>query len=298
MSEDTHEPLYQNLQVEKGEHSTATISAEIPVSVVDAHRSGALKALSKDIDLPGFRKGHVPEAMVVERLGEQAILEETAQRVLAHAYPHILQEQKLDAVGRPEVTITKLAPGNPIEFKIGTALYPDITLPDYKKVAADTLKKQDDPEKVAVTDKEFEAELTRLREALAEKPEKEGDKPELPELTDEFVQKLGDFKTVDQFKETMRGQVLREKKRKEYEKRRIALVDALLAKSTFAIPGVFVDGELDKMMGEFGENVARMGMSMEDYLKKVEKTEADLRTEWRPDAEKRARLQLVLLESI
>lgn len=296
MQDEPQTPLYENLTIQREKGSRAVITGEIPTTVINERRGAAVRALGREVELPGFRKGHVPEATLIERLGEQRILEEILERALSDAYPVILLEHKLDAIGRPAITITKMAAGNPIGFKIETALYPNVTLPDYTKIAADTLKKSDDPDKVAVSDEELEQELTRLREAFAEKPEKEGEKPVVPELTDEFVQKLGDFKTVDQFKTTLREQVLREKKRKELEKRRIALVDALIAKTSVDIPEVFTDGELDKMMNEFGENVTRMGMSMEDYLKKIEKSEEDLRTEWRPDAEKRAKLQLILLE--
>lgn len=294
--EHSHPKQYENLTVTREAPSSAVITGDITLDAVAAERGRALKALAKNFTAPGFRKGHVPEATMVSELGEQRILEEVAERVLAHAYAHIIENEKLDAVGRPEVTITKLAPGNPIGFRIKTALYPEITLPDYTKLAAGALKKHDDPEKVTLTDAELEVEIARLREALAEKPETEGGKPVLPDLTDEFVQKLGDFKTVEQFTTTLREQALREKKRKAHEARRLSIVDSVLDKTKVEVPDLFIESELDKMVGEFSENVSRMGMNMEDYLKNTGKTLDGIKKEWRSDAEKRAKLQLVLTD--
>ena len=54
------------------------------------------------------------------------------------------------------------------------------------------------------------------------------------------------------------------------------------------------DSELEKILGQMNEDVKRYGMSMEDYLKRINKTEDDVRRELRDQATKRARLQLVL----
>ena len=48
--------------------------------------------------------------------------------------------EKLDVIGRPEITITKIAKGNPLGFKIKTALAPKLTLPDYRTIAREINK--------------------------------------------------------------------------------------------------------------------------------------------------------------
>ena len=60
------------------------------------------------------------------------------------------------------------------------------------------------------------------------------------------------------------------------------------------MPKVLVENELDKMEGQFKSDIAGMGLQPEDYLKHIKKTWSDLRAEWRPDAEKRAKIQIVL----
>ena len=49
----------------------------------------------------------------------------------------IPDDEKLDVVGRPELVITKMAPGSPVEFTAKYALLPEVGLPDYKKIAAE-----------------------------------------------------------------------------------------------------------------------------------------------------------------
>jgi trigger factor len=59
---------------------------------------------------------------------------------------------------------------------------------------------------------------------------------------------------------------------------------------------VFIEGEVSQMVATFEERVTRAGMTMEDYLKQIDKSYEDIRKEWRPDAEKRAKLQIIFNE--
>ncbi len=87
----------------------------------------------------------VPEDMLLKTVGEMAILEETAEIALAKEYGNIITETSLKPITRPEISVTKLAPGIPLEFKIMLILEPEIELPDYKKLAKEI--KEGDKEK-------------------------------------------------------------------------------------------------------------------------------------------------------
>ena len=92
------------------------ISAIVPAEVFASYQKKALENIAKNIELPGFRKGHVPEKMLESRIGDAVILEEMAELAISRAYAEILIGEKIDALGRPEVRITKIAKGNPLEF--------------------------------------------------------------------------------------------------------------------------------------------------------------------------------------
>jgi len=108
---------------------------DLKFAIYEVFPTGRYKNLNEDIKVDGFRKNMVPENVLAAKVGEFVIDQETAELALSRAYMNILIDRKIDAIGRPQVTITKLARGNPLEFKIITAVVPEVKLPDYKKIA-------------------------------------------------------------------------------------------------------------------------------------------------------------------
>jgi FKBP-type peptidyl-prolyl cis-trans isomerase (trigger factor) len=291
---------YENVEIKELPGSEIEITGEVPVRIVESHRSRAVKQLTKELELPGFRKGHVPEATAIEHVGEQALLQQIAEDAIGKVYADIVMDNKLEVVGRPAVTITKLAAGNPIGFKIQSAVFPEVKLPDYHKLAKAAVKKEDDPEKVEVTDNDLDEELKRLQSMLTKPGEKGEDgkegEPVTPEINDAFAQSLGEFKNLDELKAKIKEGMAIEKKQKTIDKRRLAIVDSIIAKTKMEVPAVFIDGELNQMAASFEDRVKRAGMEMDVYLKEAGKTMEELRKEWRVDAEKRAKMQLIFNE--
>ena len=111
------------------------IRGEINVADLESHRKGVIEKLQERVDLPGFRKGHVPENIIRERVGPIAILEDMAIEAIKSVYPAIIVEHKIAAIDRPEVTLTKIAEGSSLEFVIKQAVIPKVKLPDYKDIA-------------------------------------------------------------------------------------------------------------------------------------------------------------------
>lgn len=294
---------YSNITIEQKEDSQLCITGEIPVERAHTYRDRAIARLGQDASIPGFRKGKVPPSMIAERLGEATIWNEIASLALADAYPNIIEEEKLNVVGRPQITITKLAPENPIGFSIAVSVLPEFTLPDYAKVAKDALSSVTDSEEIS--DGEIQKTIKTVRENHAhaqwhqDHPDdhshdheiKEGD---LPVFDDAFVQSLGNFPTTSDFTEAIKRQLASEKSRTLMEKRRMAIAEALVEKTPFAVPLPFVESELNKMTAEFESSIGRMGMSVDEYLKHAEKDIASIRNEWKAEATKRAKLQIIV----
>ncbi len=283
------------------------ISATIAADTLNKYRERAIKTLGENVEVPGFRKGHVPADMLLGHLGEERVMDKASTLALTELYPEIIKELNIDAIGSPKIEVKKLAKDNPMEFVATTAIMPEIKLPDYKKIAKKVFEKK---EEVAVTDKEVEETLTHIRRQRAqiesyEKQKSEGaEKPEipeiddknLPELTDEFVQTLGDFKTVADFEKKVRENILEEKKLKEIERKRIETVEQIIKESDIILPQIMIDQEIHRIEHQVEAEVAQTGTKMEDYLKNIGKTIEELRKEWAPEAEKRAKLQLILNE--
>ena len=145
--------MYQNIKITPLPQSETQIEGEITAEAISHFKDHAIKHFREELDIPGFRKGHVPEKIVIEKIGELAILEEAGEMALQECYASILKENKIDPLGPPKVAITKLALGSPMSFRINTAIYPEFSLKDYKKIAKEINEKKD---VVSVSEKEIE----------------------------------------------------------------------------------------------------------------------------------------------
>ncbi|MGB8815862.1 MAG: trigger factor [Minisyncoccia bacterium] len=268
--------------------------AEISAENIASYKDRAFKHLSEKITLPGFRQGHAPEKIIKDKVGELAILEEAVHIAIDDGLVELIVESVPNFLGRPDVSITKLAVGSPIEIKITIVTAPEIKLPDYKKIAE---KENAKPiEKIETNEKEVEEAVSQLLKMFAGevKGDDKNKEPKIPELNEEFVKKIGNFKSVDDFKEKIKENILKEKEQRVGDKRKMSILEAIIEKSEIKMPKVLVENEIDKMQAQFEEDIKKSGLKSEDYLKHIKKSWEDLRKEWFSDAEKRAKLQLVL----
>lgn len=158
------------LRVKKLPKSEIEIEGELGAEAFESYFTKALKKLGEAFEIDGFRKGKVPESVLVSNIPEIRILEEMAEMALAEHYPKIIADEKLDAISRPEISITKLARKNPLGFKIQTAVLPTIKLPNYKNIAKDVnLRKENKEKDFSVTEKEMEDTIMDIRKSRAPK---------------------------------------------------------------------------------------------------------------------------------
>lgn len=276
----------------KGE---VTVEVEVDVKLVDSYKDQAIKDYQSEVEIDGFRKGHVPANIIVEKVGEMALFEKCAYKALNNIIPVLVTEEKIDALTQPSVSITKLAPGSPVTFKMTVTLMPELTLPDYKSIAKSVETKKAE----AATDKELEEYIDYIRKQRRDsiamsKNEKIDEKAPLPELDDAFVKTLGDFKNVDDFKKQLKENMSSSKEQKEHERRRLEIIEKIIKDTKGDIHQVLIDQELENMMNKFRNDIERMGMKFEDYIKEIKKSEEDLRKEWKVDAEKRVKMNMIL----
>jgi len=262
----------KNIEIKKLEKSRVEITASIDKDYFKTFRNQALSNINNEITIDGFRKGKIPENILIQKVGEMTILEEMAELALSKAYPEIIIKEKIEAIGRPEISITKIALDNPLEFKIITSIIPEIKIGDYKKIAKEIMNKPED--KIEVTEKEVNEAIERIMKSHSDH--------------------TGHDHESTEFKEKVKLALFEDKKLQAQEKRRIAFSDAILEASSLEIPELLINSETQRIEAQFSDDVKRMGVTIEDYLKHAKKTIDDLRIEWRPHAEKKAKLQLIL----
>jgi len=266
--------MYENIKVNKLEKSKVEITGAVKAKEFSSFRKKALENINNEITIDGFRKGKIPENVLISKVGEMTILEEMAELALGKAYPEIVLNEKIDAIGRPEIQITKIALDNPLEFKIIMTTLPKVKLGNYKKIAKEEMSKAD-PEPT-VTDAEVDDAVKRIMESHGNHYGHNHGSPEE--------------------KEKIKAYILEDKKLQSREKKRIAISDKIIETSEIDIPDLLVNTELRRIEAQFTDDITRMGVKLEDYLKHAKKTIEEIRTEWRPNAEKKARLQLILNE--
>ena len=272
--------------------SEVEIIGEISAEIFMSGKNAAVKEFSEKVEMDGFRKGKIPEDIMIKNLGMEVVLEKMAIIALEKEYPKIISEHKIKAIGRPEITLTKVAENNPLGFKIKTSVLPEITLPDYKKIAR-LIGGQ--AQKVSATDEDVNKTIESLRKSKATKKEPASltDKEEvLPELSDEFAKSLGNFENMDALKNTIRLNLTEEKKMKEKERRRMEILEKTAEEIKQDMPKFLVEMEKDKMAEEMKRNIAQMGMKWDDYLKHIKKTEEELKKDWGKRCRKKGKIRL------
>jgi len=300
-----------NFKIKKLPKSEVELECSVPAEELEKARPKAVRKFSDSLDIPGFRKGNIPEKIILERVGEKAVLEEAAEIVLSEHYPKILAEAALNTLGRPAISIIKLALGNPLEFKVRTAVLPEFELPEYRAIARSSVARVErdaklDNKELEATDKEVDEVLLQIRKNKAHydwhqahPQDASHDHPDLerhenlPELNDEFARTAGNFASVEELKEKVKANIIQEKKNREIEKKRALIMEALLKASNIELPDILVLSETEKSLAQMKDDIARMGGRWEDYLTSTKKSEEEIKKDLEENSIKKAKIQLI-----
>lgn len=246
--------------------------------------------LAKDAAIKGFRKGKVPYNILEQHIGKEALWNQASVGAIEESYQKALQEQGIKPAGQPRVDITKLVPENDVEFKVRIPLEPTVTLPDYKKIAKDALQEQT-ATAVEVSDHEIHEALEYLRES------RKDDKQKAPvQIDDSFAQSVGNFKNVEELKDSVKQGITQEKEQHNKELVRLKIIENIRKDATLVFSELLVENELRSMEQELQERVAGLGMEFEEYLKKMGKSLEELRGSWQEKARARVESAFILSE--
>ncbi len=274
------------LEIKKLAKSEVEITGEVPADVFDKCWQKAIKKFSAEVTIPGFRPGNAPEKILIEKISEGVILERAAEIAIQEAYPEIVKEHKLDVIGPPRASITKIAKSSPLGFKIRASLLPEIKLAEnLKDIAGRVMKIK---EEANVEEKEIDASLEQLRKMRT----KEG--APLPELNDDFAKSVGKFNGLLDLRGAIRENLKYEKEARLKEKKRLEILEEIIKASEMEIPDILIEAEKAKMLEEFKNNITGFGLKWEDYLAHLKKKEEEILEGWAGDALKRVKYGLTL----
>lgn len=132
----------------------------------DANKK-AFDKLAKEVEVPGFRKGHAPENLVRQKIDHARVINDAIDMLLQPAYETALDEEKIMPFARPNLEITKVS-DDEMEAKISIIVAPEVELGQYKGLHVEKTA-------VEVTPEEIDAEIAKLASDNAEVITKTGE---------------------------------------------------------------------------------------------------------------------------
>jgi trigger factor len=154
--------------------SRVRVRVQVAPKEIERRLESKAKQLGRELKLPGFRRGKVPPALVIQRVGREAVLDQAVRDSLGSWYAEAIQDSQIVPVGDPQLDLSDLpAEGEELEFSIEIGVLPKAELGDYDGLEV--------PRREPVVDEQLvEQELDGVRERLAkletaERPAAEGD---------------------------------------------------------------------------------------------------------------------------
>lgn len=108
------------------------LTVEVPFEELKPNLDATYKEISQQIQLPGFRKGKVPAALIDQRIGRQTVLGQAVNDAIPQLYANALQENNVEPLGQPELDLPEEpVDGEDLKFTAEVDVKPEIELPDY-----------------------------------------------------------------------------------------------------------------------------------------------------------------------
>jgi len=142
--------------VERKEKNTALLTVEVDKEKFEEAIYAAYKKNKNKISVPGFRKGKAPLKIIESMYGKSIFYEDAVDAIAPEAYAFAVEQEKLNAVGRPTIADMNITEDRVLTLTFKTALYPEANLKQYKGLEA--VKAE-----VVVTDKDVDDEINKVR---------------------------------------------------------------------------------------------------------------------------------------
>ena len=160
--------------------TTVQLAVVADVELLAQTKEAALRALARDVRLPGFRQGKAPLNLIEKNVNPTTLQTEFLDRVLNQLYVAAIDAERLRPVAQPKVSVKKFVPFTTLEVEFETEAVGDVKLPDYKKI-----KLAKTP--ATVTAKDVDKVVAQLRARAGERQETDRAAKEGDEVTIDFT---------------------------------------------------------------------------------------------------------------
>ena len=361
-----------NCKVEKTKNAN---EVKLEITIEAEKFENAIKKVyfqnAKYFNIPGFRKGKAPQAIVEKYYGKEIFYEDAFNDIASEEYEKAVEESKLEVVSRPKIDIVNMEKGQDVVFTAVVSTKPEVELGKYKGIEIEKIEYN-------VEDSDVESNLKQMQEKNArvtsvETPVENGNiavidfegfvdgkafeggkgenysleigsgsfipgfedqvigmkiddekdvnvkfpedyfskdlagkdatfkvkvheikKKDLPELDDEFAKDVSEFDTLEELKNSIKQRLINENAQKAKYEKEDAVMKAVTSEMKADIPEGMVEVEIDNMVKDMEQRMSYQGLKLEQYLKMLNKTEADFRKEFEPQAIEAIKSRLAL----
>lgn len=203
------------ISFKKTSGTQAEILFRLKKEELESFKEKAISTLGQNFKKEGFRPGKVPKEVIEKEVGEVRILEEALKILVGENYLKVISENKVQPLNQPEIEVLK--PDNVIsdflEFKTSFFIFPEVKMPDYKKIGSKIKRNKPTVEERETEDALSWLQKSRAKLALKNQPAEKGDFVEIsfssPQLEaglerkDGFI--LGEGQFVPGFEDNLVG---------------------------------------------------------------------------------------------
>ena len=362
------------VKVENVENKANEVKIEFTVEAEKFNEAiqNVYKKNAKYFNIPGFRKGKAPFKMVEKAYGIQIFYEDAFNEIAGEVYSKGLEDNKIEAVSKPEIDIVQIEAGKDLIFTAVVQTKPEVKLGKYKGIE---IKKVE----YNVSDEDIEHELSHAAEhnarlvSVEDKPVEKGNitiidfegftdgkafeggkaenyeleigsgrfipgfedqiigmkideekdinvkfpedypskdlagkdatfkiklheikKKELPEINDEFAKDASEFDTLEEWKKSIKEKKEKENTSKAKFEIEEEAISEVCKNTTVDIPSGMIETQIDNMEQDIASRLSYQGMNLDQYLQMVGKTKKEFRDEYKEEAEKQVKTNLVL----
>lgn len=161
-------------EIVKKENSEITIKATVGKDEFEKAVQQAYNKNKGKFNVPGFRKGKVPRAIIEKQYGEGVFFEDAVNDLLQVHYEKALDALEISPVARPDIDIAEIGKGQDMVFTAVVTVTPEFTLENYKGIEVETISAD-------VTDEMLDAEIEKTRNmnarlvSVTDRPVQDGD---------------------------------------------------------------------------------------------------------------------------
>ena len=361
------------VNLEKLEKNFVLLEVSVDAGEIEAVLAESYKKVVNKVNLPGFRKGHIPRSVLELQFGKEVLYEDAMEIMVSKAYVQGITEYKLEPIDQPKLEMDEsLDITKPFLFKIKVEVLPEVTLGKYDGLEVEKPEVQVGDEQVAerlkalqerhaelvLSDKQklekgdfaiidfegfidqkafpggaaqaytleigsgsfipgFEEQLIGMnvgtekdiqvafpadyqspelagKEAIFKVNVKEIKVKEVPVLDDEFAKSVGKFETMEQLKADLAEKIKVMAEQDAEADFAQAAIDQAVDNCKVEIPELLIEREMEDLLHRFEHNLTYQGLNLERYLEYAHKTKEEVLDDFRPEAAKRVKTDLVL----